>query len=57
MVTGLAGNQTSGGMKRNRFLRFIILLLLGGTLAACSPVKAVIKAPVKIADAVVETIL
>jgi hypothetical protein len=38
-------------------LRCILLIVACGTLVACGPVKAVIKAPVNAADAVVDTLL
>lgn len=38
-------------------MRVIVFLGLLAGLTACSPVKAVVKAPVKVANAVVETVL
>lgn len=44
-------------MKKSECLRVIVILGLLAGLTACSPVKAVVKAPVKVANAVVETVL
>lgn len=44
-------------MKRTEALRIIVILGMLAGLAGCAPAKAVVKAPVKIANAVVETVL
>lgn len=44
-------------MKRSDALRLWVIFGVLAALAACAPVKAVVKAPVKAANAVVETVL